>query len=174
MGTVLASDGFDFGLYQDVIPVRWQTTDAEIMRLLGSPLYTSTAGSTSSSFASGISDTAGALANPTKTASQGPSRATSAVTESNTHASLAPGAIAGIVIGSIGTIALFFAGWAFMRTQRRKMGGGPRGEAGVTRAGSRNWVKPELDGQDAFVELEEPRRVTEVSVNQKYLAWEME
>lgn len=134
----------NYNMYQNVIPVRWQTTDTEIMRLLASSTGTQS---------SGITDPA--------------------ATESHTPSGLSPGAIAGIVIGSLGGIALILVGCVLMWIRRRKARDGSHGEAGLVHARSEEWVKPELDGRDAYAELEEPCKVTELSANQKHQAWEM-
>lgn len=167
-------------LFLNVIPVRWHTTDTEIIRLLASSMDASAAslrsGTTSTTDVS-MGDnpsTAGVSTHPTETASQGSGSITPVTTNSSTPSSLTPGAMAGIVIGAFGVIAIVFAGWAFMRMQRRMTGGGPNGKADSGHAPSRHgWVGGETDRQDAYAELEVSQGMNEISAGEKDHAWEM-
>lgn len=188
--TVLSNLALD----RAVVPVLYKTTDAAIMSLLGSSVGTLTPTSSSSSTSSTASadpatttseDFSSTAQGSSTTIAQSTGTAASGATSSSSSSSLSPGAIAGIVIGVIGVIALFFAGWAFLRMQRRKAAGSgssPEEKANSEPEGEVNsadgvrsevyWGKTELDGRDAFTELEAPRGVNEVSAGQHH-AWEM-
>lgn len=141
------------------ISIRWQTTDTEILRLLGSDvpglIVTPVAGTL-------ISDPSGT----TRTSSQSSDNTPAAMRP--VSSSLTPGAIAGIAIGIFVAIMLILVGWVLLKLVRRRAG--PSLDWG-TKHGS--WVKPELDGRDAYAELEAPSTVAEAAAGHRYPAWEM-
>jgi hypothetical protein len=164
-------------VFANFIPVRWQTADSAVMLLLGSLTEMKTVSPSTRPRTSGSRNTTSSVA-ATSSAGGEPSKSatrslSSAATASPASFNLSPGAIAGVVIGSIGVIALLFAGWALVRIQRHKLSINSPNDKTSIYQDSKNWTKPELDGRDAYVELEAPRMVSEVSTGLKDHSWEM-
>lgn len=165
----------------NAVSVRWQTTDAEIMRLLGSDVpsatsisesYGSSAKTTSPTPTSDPPSTAAVLSGPTMMASQSTSSEAPTAMQSSSSG-LTPGAIAGIAIGSVGAVLLGLVGWALVRLKRRKLDGSSDRKASNPDQDEKNLVGTELDGQGVYVELEALRATAEASGSHKDHAWEM-
>jgi hypothetical protein len=138
----------------DAIFIRWQTTDAEIMRLLGSdvPSTTDSVGifgtgtqSNSTALSSESSYTTGLSSGPARTTSQSAGGDGSAAMQP-TSSSLAPGAIAGIAIGSFGVLMLMLIGWALVGLKRHKAAASRDRSTGNPES-EKDWAKPGLDGR---------------------------
>jgi hypothetical protein len=59
-----------------------------------------------------------------------------------------------------------------VRLKRHRTDGSKDRGIGVVKY-EKDWAKPELDGQDAYVELEVLQTATEITADDKYQAWEM-